>query len=60
MHSSSYGKTTFVYNSDYSGTIVIVANGHSIETDINAIEQFIKDKKSKELVSKLEKSDETL
>ena len=58
MHSSSYGKTTIVYNSDYSGPIVIVANGHSIETDIKAIEQFIENKKRMEKIAKLENGDE--
>lgn len=60
MHSSSYGKTTFVYNSDYSGPIEIVVNGQSIETDINAIEQFVKDKIHMEKIAKLESDDETI
>ena len=55
MHSTSYKQTTFVYNSDYSGPIVIVANGHSVETDMAAIEQFIADKKKAEEIAKLEK-----
>jgi hypothetical protein len=48
MHTSTYNGTAFVYNSDYSGPIVIVSNGHSVETNIEALEQFINDKKNKD------------
>lgn len=54
MHSSSYGETAFVYNSDYNGPIIVVSKGHSVETNIKALEEFLAAKKRMELINKIE------
>jgi hypothetical protein len=61
MHTTSFAGTTFTYNSDYSGPLIIVSKNHSIETTVEAIEKFIQYKQWQEKIQQLEKeSDESL
>jgi hypothetical protein len=41
-----YRGTNFVFNEDYTGEVTIVTKGYSIETTIEALEDFIKYKNS--------------
>lgn len=55
MHTTNFKGTTFTYNFDYSGPLIIVSKSHSVETTIEAIEEFIKYKQHQENLRRLEK-----
>jgi hypothetical protein len=54
MHTSTFNGTSFVYNSDLSGSLIIVTKGHSIDTTYAAIREFVKFVEVKEQQHKIE------
>lgn len=41
MHTTSFQGTSFTYNGDLSGPLVIVSKSHSVETTYAAIKEFV-------------------
>ena len=43
----TFNGTAFIFKEDYTGPVVIVSKSHSVETTVDALEAFIKDKNEK-------------
>ena len=41
MHTTSFNGTTFTYNSDLSGPVIIVSKSHSVETNYESLRQYV-------------------
>ncbi len=57
MHTLTINGTSFVYNSDFSGNIIVVSKGHSVETTFDAIEGFVIEKRKMEAIAKIEQGE---